>query len=59
MVVSDKPRTFLIHLHVEAPADDDRDADQIAEAVAAAIEVGSDDGQMLGITISVPLAEEV
>ena len=54
-----EPRSILVHLNVEVPADDERDADQIAEAVAAALEVGSDDESVRGFTYAVPLAEEV
>lgn len=35
-------RTVLIHLNVTVPDGDDRNADEVADAVLAAIEVGSD-----------------
>lgn len=36
------PRTILVHLNVTAPDDDARSADEIADAILAALEVGSD-----------------
>lgn len=61
------PRTFLVHLHVEAPDDDGRDADAIADAIADAVEVGSGRKRLRaehfdslrGVTLAVTLAEEV
>jgi hypothetical protein len=53
------PRTILVHLHVEAPDDDTRTPDEIADAVGGAIEVGSDDDSVRGLTFSIPLAEEI
>jgi hypothetical protein len=53
------PRTILIHLNVEVPGIVGSDANEVAAAVMAAIEVGSDDPSMAGFTISVALAEEV
>ena len=34
-------RTILVHLNVEAPTSDDRSADQIADAILAAIKGGA------------------
>jgi hypothetical protein len=51
-------RVVLVHLHVEVPRSDTRDADAIADAIGGAIEVGSDDDSMRGLTIAIPLAEE-
>jgi hypothetical protein len=55
----DQPRTILVHLNVEAPAADERGADEIADAILAAIEVGSDDDSVRDLTVAAPLAEEV
>ena len=52
-------RTFLVHLHVEAPDTDERTPDQIADAIGGALEVGSDDESMHGLSFAVPLAEEI
>lgn len=52
-------RTILIHLNVEAPDTDERTADQIADAILAALEVGSDDNSVRELEIVAPLAEEV
>lgn len=57
--MSDDVRTVLVHLHVETRADDERTADEIADAIGAVVEVGSDDDSVRGLTISVTLAEEV
>ena len=54
-----EPRTVLVHLNVEVPPSDPRDAGQIANAVMAAIEVGSDDEELYHLTIVAPLAEEI
>lgn len=48
------PRTILVHLNVEAPDDDPRDADAISEAVLGVIQ-DSD----LGLDISVAMSEEI
>jgi hypothetical protein len=54
------PRSILLHVNVTARDDDPRNAGEIAEAIAAMIEVGSanpfDTLPALGIVI--PLAEE-
>jgi hypothetical protein len=52
-------RTILIHLNVEVPESDKRDADEIRWQIAAALEVGSDDDSVRGLNISIPLAEEI
>ncbi len=52
-------RTILIHQNVQVPDDDDRTADQIKEAVDAAIEVGSDHESVRGLVIEAVLWEEV
>lgn len=52
-------REILVHLNVAAPDGDDRTADQIAEALMGAVEVGSDDASVRGLTVVVALAEEV
>ena len=53
------PRTILVHLNVEVPDDDDREADAIAEAILAAVEVGSDSDEVRDLVVAAPLAEEV
>jgi len=52
-------RTVLVHLNVEVPAEDGRNADQIADAILAAIEVGQDDDSVRDLKVGAPLAEEV
>lgn len=51
--------TFLVHLNVTAPEGDERTADQVATAISGALEVGSDDESLDGLTIEVVLAEEI
>lgn len=50
-------RTILVHLNVEV--EDDRPAEEIAQAILGAIEVGQDDDSVRDLRISAPLAEEV
>jgi hypothetical protein len=52
-------RTVLVHLNVQVPGTDDRDADAIADAVMAALEVGSDDESVADLKVVCPMAEEV
>ena len=52
-------RTVLVHLNVEVPAEDQRDADKIADALMAALEVGSDDEAVWYLKPTVTLAEDV
>lgn len=52
-------RTVLIHLNVQVPDEDARDATQIAQAVEGAIEVGSDDASVRGLVIEAVLSEEL
>ena len=52
-------RTVLVHLNVEVPAEDQRDADKIADAIMAALEVGSDDESVYYLQPIVTLAEDV
>lgn len=53
------PRTVLVHLNIEVPEADARDADAIADAVMGAIEVGSDEDSVRDLTVVVALADEV
>jgi hypothetical protein len=53
------PRTVLVHLNVEAPDSDTRTADQIADALMGALEVGADDDSVRELSVTAPLAEEV
>lgn len=53
------PRTILVHLNVTVPDDDIRSADQIGDAIEAALEVGSDDPSVSGLEVHVVLIEEV
>jgi hypothetical protein len=52
-------RVILVHLNVELSDDDPRGANEIAETILAAIEVGSDDDSVRGLTVCAPLAEEL
>jgi hypothetical protein len=52
-------RTILIHLNVEVPDHDPRDEDEIAEAVLAALVVGSDDESVCDLAIRDSLHEEI
>lgn len=52
-------RTVLVHLNVELPDDDERTAEQVTRAIEGAIEVGSDDPALDGLTVVVALSEEV
>lgn len=52
-------REVLVHLNVAVPAGDERDADQIRDAVMGALEVGSDADELRGLEIVCPMAEEV
>lgn len=52
-------REILVHLNVEVPANDSRSADEIADAILAAYEVGSDNEIVSDLTVVCPLAEEV
>jgi len=52
-------RTVLVHLNVEVPGWDGRTANQIADAILAAIEVGQDDETVRDLKVDAPLAEEV
>lgn len=52
-------RTVLVYLNVEVPEADDRSADQIADAILAAIEVGSDADEVRDLAVVCPLAEEI
>jgi hypothetical protein len=52
-------RTVLVHLNVEVPAVDGRDANEIADALMVAIEVGSDHDLVRGLRIRIALAEDV
>lgn len=53
------PRTILVHLNVEVPDEDDRSADQIADALLGALEVGGDDDSVRDLKVIAPLAEDV
>lgn len=52
-------RTVLVHLNVEVPDEDERDADAIADALLGALEVGSDDESVRDLKVVAPLAEDV
>jgi hypothetical protein len=52
-------RTILVHLSVDAPASDGRSANEIADALLAALEVGGDDDSVRSLEVVCPLAEEV
>lgn len=52
-------REVLVHLNVETGAGDTRSADEIANVILAALEVGGDHESLAGLTIVCPMAEEV
>jgi hypothetical protein len=52
-------RQVLVHLNVAVPAEDTRRADEIADAILAAFEVGSDHDSVRGLAVVCPLAEEL
>lgn len=56
---NDGSREVLVHLNVTVPAGDDRDANQIKDAILGALEVGADHETMHGLHIAVPLAEVI
>lgn len=51
-------RAILVHLSVDVPDADERSADEIADAILAAIEVASDDDSVRDLAVVCPLAEE-
>lgn len=53
------PRTILVHLNVEVPDEDERNPNQIADAIMGALEVGQDDDTVRDLVITAPLADEV
>ena len=52
-------RTVLVHLNVEVPAKDQRDADEIASALMEALEIGSNDESFDHLITTVAMAEDV
>lgn len=53
------PREILVHLNVQVPDGDDRPAEEIGQAIQGAIEVGSDNESVDGLTIEVALVDEI
>ena len=53
------PREILIHLNVEVPESDTRSAEEISDAISGALEVGSDNEILEGISWQIPLAEDI
>jgi hypothetical protein len=53
-----QPRTILVHLNIEIPADDSRTPNQVADAIEAALSVVADHDSLAGMTITCPMAEE-
>ena len=53
------PRTILVHLNVSVPDDDHRTAEQVAQALMDAYDVGSLDESVWNLRPSVALAEEI
>jgi len=53
------PREILIHMNVEVPEDDKRSAEEISQAIQGALEVGSDNEILEGISWQIPLAEDI
>jgi hypothetical protein len=52
-------RTVLVHLNVEVPAEDQRNAVEIASALMEALEVGSDDETVYYLRPVMVMAEEL
>lgn len=52
-------RETLVHLNVAVPDGDSRTADEIADALLAAIEVGSDNEAVRDLKVVCPLAEDI
>jgi hypothetical protein len=52
-------REILVHLNVEGPDTDTRDADTVADAILSAYRVGSDHESTEGLEVVVAMAEEV
>jgi hypothetical protein len=52
-------RTILVHLNVDVPEPDSRTANEIADALLGAIEVGSDDDSVRELGVVCLMAEEV
>lgn len=53
----DRKRTVLVQLQVEVPVLDERDPDEIGDAIAATLDVGSDNEAMEFLTVSVTSAK--
>lgn len=52
-------RTVLVHLNVTVPPADTRSADEIAQAILGALEVGSDDDSVRDLTVEATLSEAI
>lgn len=52
-------RTVLVHLNVDVPAEDQRNAAEIAAALMEALEVGSDDETVYYLRPTMVMAEEL
>lgn len=52
-------REVLVHLNVEVPDTDTRTADEVADALLGAFEVGSDDDSVRDLVVCCPLAEDI
>jgi hypothetical protein len=52
-------RRILVHLNVEVPEDDQREPDEIGEAIVAAAHVGSDDDSVRDLVVHNALSEEL
>jgi hypothetical protein len=52
-------RTILVHLNIEVPDTDTREADEIGEALVAAVHVGSDDDEVRELIVRNVLSEEM
>lgn len=53
------PREILVHLNATVPDGDDREADEVANAILSAYEVGSDDESVRDLAVVYTLAEEI
>jgi hypothetical protein len=56
-------RTVLVHVNVQVPDDDPRTAEDVERAVQGALDVGSDEGNVMGVfhdlVVEIVLCEEV
>lgn len=59
LVAAAESRTVLVHLSVEVPAGDGRSANEVADALMGAVEVGRDNEATEGLGVVVAMAEVI